>query len=145
MLVAVLPLVGGCYSYTTAVSDRPVPARVFELTLNDRGRIALESHIGADVLTVEGSVSDVTDSTFVLHVQRLATIGGQFQTWAGEPVTFRPEFVRSMRERRFSAGRTALLLGSATAAALAFVASPLVGAFGDGNGPTGSDLGGAIH
>ena len=145
--LALLPVVGGCFSYTTAVQDRPVPAHVVELTLNDRGRIAMEDHIGADVLTVEGSVASSTDSAFVLKVERVATLNGQMTTWAGESVTFRPEYVRAMRERRFSVGRTALLVGSATAAALALVASPLTNSiFGGSNGPApGSDPGQVAH
>jgi hypothetical protein len=144
-LVAILPLLGGCFSYTAAVTDRPVPAHVVELTLNDRGRIAMESHIGTDVLTIEGAVASVADSSFVMNVQRLTTIGGSFQSWAGEPVTFRLEYVRGIRERKFSVGRTALLVGSATAAAFALVSSPLSGVFGGGNGPSGGDGGTNSH
>ena len=146
-LLALLPFAGGCFAYTTPVQDRPVPAQTVELTLNDRGRIAMENHIGADVLTVTGTVTDVTDSAFVMKVEHVATIGGQFTNWAGEPVTFRPEYVRSMRGRKFSMGRTVLLVGSATAAALALVASPLTNSiFGGGNGPSaGSDPGNTAH
>ena len=136
VLLALVPLLGGCFSYSESVSDRPVPAHVVQLTLNDRGRLALEQHIGSDVLTVEGSIGEVADSQFVVHVQHVATIGGQFTTWAGEPVMFRPEYVRSIRERHFSVSRTAILLGSATAAAFALVASPLNAVFGGSTGPT---------
>lgn len=138
--VSLMPLlIAACYSYTPQVTDRPVPASVIEVTLNDRGRVAMEGNVGPEVLTIEGSVMDVSDSVFVLSVRRVTGIDGNMSRWAGEPVTFRLENIRHVRQRRFSTGRTALLVGTATASALAFVASGslLPGIFGDRNPPAG--------
>jgi hypothetical protein len=41
--------------------------------------------------------------------------------WNGEQVTVRTDYVRTIGERRFSAGRTALAVAGATASAMAFV------------------------
>jgi hypothetical protein len=127
----------GCYSYSLPVRDLPVPASMVEVTLNDRGRAALDDHIGTDALTVEGAVESVSDSGFVLKVQRVTTIDRHVARWAGESVSFQTVWVRQMRERHFSTGRTALLAASATAGAVAFVASgSLLGrVFGGSDGP----------
>jgi hypothetical protein len=134
-----LPL-GGCYTYGQMVRDQPVPAQDIEVTLNDRGRLALENNVGSDVLTVTGAVESVSDSGFVLQVQRVTDINRNIAHWANEPVTFRTEWVREMRERRFSAARTVILVGSTAGAVALAAATPLVGRIlGTNNGPNGND------
>ena len=136
LLVALVA--AGCYQYRQSPYDRPVPAMVMEVTLNDRGRSALEHHVGPEVLTVEGTVAEVTDSGFALNVRRVVGIDRQVSKWNGERVTMRNEYVRQMRERRFSTGRTVLFVGSVTASALAFaVTRSLLGeGFGGRGGPS---------
>ncbi len=138
-------LVGGCYQYSSYATDRPAPATVVELTLNDRGRVAMEHHIGPEIMTVEGTVASATDSIFTLQVSRVTTLDRHFQRWAGEPVTFRTEHVRMIRERRFSAGRTVLFAGSVAASAVAFAATGLLigSALGDRSEPGGPGGGSA--
>jgi hypothetical protein len=130
-------VLGGCYQYTQSYQDRPVPATVVEVQLNDRGRVAMEQNVGPEVLTVEGTVAEVSDSGFVLSVQRVAGINRQTYKWSGERVAFRNDHVRGIRERRFSAGRTVLFAGGMAASALAFaVTRSILGAgFGDRGGP----------
>jgi hypothetical protein len=137
--VVLFALVGtGCYQYRQSIHDQPVPATVVEVALNDRGRAALENNVGPEVLTVEGTVAEVTDSGFALNVRRVVGIDRQVSKWTGERVVMRNEHVRQIRERRFSAGRTMLFVGSMTASALAFaVTRSILGAgFGDRGGPT---------
>lgn len=145
MLAASLAL-GGCYSYTSPATDQPAPAQYVEITLNDRGRVGLERNIGPEVLTAAGSVASVSDSGFVLRVELVTDIRHNLTRWAGEPVTVRTDWVRQVRERRFSGVRTAILIGS-TAGAVALAATmPLVSRiFGDSNGPNGNDGGPVDH
>jgi hypothetical protein len=113
-LLCLVPVaVGGCYSYTRYGFDRPAPGTAVEVTLNDLGRVAMEQRVGAEVLTIEGLVSDVTDSSFVLRAQRVVSLDGSSTVWSNEPITIRLEHVRQVRERRFSVGRTVLLAGTA--------------------------------
>lgn len=137
VLLAVL-LTAGCYQYQQTATDRPVPLTVIEVALNDRGRAALEHNIGPEVMTVEGTVAEVTDSGFTLSVRRVVGINRQVSKWNGERVTMRTEHVRQVRERHFSAGRTVLFVGGMTASALAFAVtrSILGGGFGERGGPT---------
>jgi hypothetical protein len=141
-LVPVLALsltLGGCYTYQSMTRDQPVPAQAIELTLNDRGRIALERNVGPDVLTVAGAVESVSDSGFVLKVQRVTDLNRNISRWAGEPVAFRTEWVRQLRERRFSGARTAILIGSTAGALALAVTTPLIGSIlGINNGPSGN-------
>ena len=139
-------LLGGCYSYTGLVTDRPMTAQWVEITLNDRGRAELERNVGSDVLSLAGAVESVSDSGFVLRVQRVIDINRNVAHWANEPVTFRSEWVRQVRERKFSATRTVLLVGSTAGAVALAAATPLVGRiFGTNNGPNGGDGPPVVH
>jgi len=142
-LLGVTPLVGGCYSYSYHIPDRPAQGMAVEVTLNDLGRLRLEPHIGPEVLRAEGYVASVTDSQFVLRVQKVVGIDRQISKWALEPVTFHMSYVRGMRERRFSPGKTALLAGGMTASLVAFIATrSITGLFGGDRGSPGPGNGG---
>lgn len=133
---------GGCYSYSGMVTDRPAPSQYVEVTLNDRGRAALERNIGPEVMTAAGTVESVTDSGFVLRLALVTDIHRSFTKWAGEPVQFQTSWVRQLRERKFSGMRTAILIGSTAGAVALAAATPLVSRiFGDSKGPNGNDGG----
>ncbi len=138
VLLAAVPL-GGCYTYTVYAHDRPLAGSIIEVTLNDRGRVAMEPHMGPEVLSAEGRVLQASDSTFVLAVTRVVHLDRAVQRWGAEQVAFRLEHARQLRERRFSSGRTVLLAGSFTASVVAFVATGVVlNVFGrEGSGPSG--------
>lgn len=138
-LLTILPVVGGCYTYSYHAPDRPVQGMAIEVTLNDLGRLRMEPHIGAEVLRVEGFVASVVDSTFTIRVQKVTGIDRQQTRWSLEPVAFQLAYVREMRERRFSPGKTAILAGGFTASIVAFIAtrSLIAGGFGDRNPPGG--------
>jgi hypothetical protein len=134
-----LPVVaGGCYTYSAYPLDRPQPASVVEVQLNDRGRVAMEGNVGPEVRAIEGQVVQATDSTFILSVRRVTGIDGNTSRWAGEHVSFRTENVRLIREKKLSAGRTAMFVGSLTASAMMFIAAGSLNVFGsEGDGPSG--------
>jgi hypothetical protein len=145
-VLAVSLALGGCYSYSSLATDQPAPAQYVEITLNDRGRLALERNVGPEVMTVAGSVGSVSDSGFVLRVALVTDIHRGFTKWAGEPVTVQTDWVRQVRERRFSGVRTAILIGSTAGAVALAAATPLVARiFGDSNGPNGGDGGPVDH
>jgi hypothetical protein len=145
-LVAVASLAcGGCYGYAISATERPVPATVVEVTLNDRGRIAMEPRVGPDVLSIEGTVVAAGDSSIVLEARRVVDLQRRPSTWAGESVTVRLEHVRLLRERRWSAGRTFLLAGGITAGAMAVFLGPLGGSLsGSPSDPGGGGNGGVV-
>jgi hypothetical protein len=118
-----LPLLAGCYTMQPLVGSRPEPAPgtrlVIELT--DAGRTAIASQMGPDVARFESRLVRQTDSAYVLSVSLVVNMWGAQTRWNGEQVTLRTDLVRTIGERRFSAGRTALAATGATAGFLAFV------------------------
>lgn len=116
-------LLSGCYAYSYVPRDVPIPGQLVALDLNDRGRLDLEQRIGPDVARVEGQVADATDTAFTVRISRTVGLYGGQSRWDGESVTFRTSQVRMMRERRFSTGRTAVLVSTFAVAFGAFIAS----------------------
>ena len=146
-MLALSLAVGGCYSYSNMVTDQPAPAQYVEITLNDRGRVGLERNVGPEVMTMAGSVGSISDSGFVVRVELVTDIHRNFTKWAGEPVTVRNDWVRQVRERKFSGVRTAILIGSTAGAVALAAVTPLVSRIfgGDSNGPNGNDGGPVDH
>lgn len=129
----------GCYVYMPLYTA-PAPGTRVSIELSDRGRVALEQNIGPEVKTVEGMLQTVTDdSQLVLSVTEVRGLYGGQSRWGGEVVAFRPEYVRTLRERRYSGGRTFLLGTTLAASTVAFLVtrSLLGGGTGDGSGPPG--------
>lgn len=137
--LALPALLSGCYAYTAYAPDRPVAGMQLEVTLNDRGRVAMEHNVGPEILSITGTVAMATDTTFTLRVMQTVGIDHAQQKWAGEPVTLRPEYARNIRERRFSSGRTVMFAGTVTATVVAFVVTRSIfgGFLGLGGGPGG--------
>jgi hypothetical protein len=118
-----LPLLAGCYTMQPLVGSRPEPAPSARLVieLTDAGRVGMLDQMGPDVARLEGRLVRQTDSTYVLSVSLVVNVWGAQTRWNGEQVTLRTDYVRTIGERRFSAGRTALAAVSATASIMAFV------------------------
>jgi hypothetical protein len=121
--LTMLPLLAGCYTMQPLVGSRPEPAAgtrlVIELT--DAGRTAMASQMGPDVARFESRLVRQTDSAYVLSVSLVVNTWGAQARWNGEQVTLRTEHVRTIGERRFSAGRTVLVAAGATGGMLAFI------------------------
>lgn len=127
-------VLSGCYSYSTALSDQPTPGTELAVTLNDRGRVGLEPLLGPEVWQVEGSLVAADDSTVTLRMAKTSTLEHTEMHWAGETVTLRKDYLRSMMGRQFSASRTIILAGTATAGVVAFLATRTLLGFGSGAG-----------
>ena len=132
-------VLSGCYSYSTALTDKPAPGTELAVILNDRGRVDLEQQLGPEVWQVEGTLVAADDSTVTLRMLKTSTIDHTEMHWAGETVSLRTADFRSMAARRFSPGRTFVLAGTATAGVVAFLATRSLLGFGSaGSGPTGT-------
>ena len=110
----------GCYS-TMPVASASVGPRDVVLEITDRGRVDLDGALGASPLRVTGRLTALTDSTYTLTVREVETMRGETATWQGEAVTLRRSSVGLVQERRFSRGRTALVVLGAVGAVVAFV------------------------
>jgi len=118
-----VPLLAGCYTLQPLAGSRPEPAAgtrlVIELT--DAGRVAMANQMGPDVARFESRLVRQTDSAYVLSVSLVVGAWGAQARWNDEQVTVRTDYVRTIGERRFSAGRTALVAVGTTASIMAFV------------------------
>ena len=136
-----LPLLAGCYTMQPLAGSRPEPAPgtrlVIELT--DAGRVAMASQMGPEVARFESRLVRQTDSAYVLSVSMVVGAWGAQARWNGEQVMLRTDYVRTIGERRFSAGRTALVAVGTTASVMAFVLTRSLlggGSSTDPNNPT---------
>jgi len=120
----------GCYTFAPASASVSPGTRV-ALDLNDRGRIVLADSVGPGPVRVEGLVESLHDSTYLLRVSAVRYAGGATSRWSNEPLGVPAGLVRTVRERRLSRGRTALVSGVAAAAVLAFAITRDL--FGDGS------------
>jgi hypothetical protein len=113
---AVLP---ACYHYVP-VESAPSPGVGVEVELNDVGRVGMESAVGPEVGVIQGVLESRSDTDLVVRVtQTLGEYGGVTR-WEGERVAIRPDYVRTMRQRRFSTTRTVVVATAAGAGLLAF-------------------------
>jgi hypothetical protein len=85
------------------------------LDINDAGRVALGGSMGPEISQVEGRLLQRTPSDYLVSVSAIHLVRGGEQTWSGEQVHIKPEYVSSMYERRFSRGRSVALTTVAVA------------------------------
>jgi len=116
-----LVLPAGCYTLVP-VSGTPAPGSQVALEITDAGRVALGSAMGPGVDRVEGRLIENTGGEYLVGVTSVAMLRGGVQTWKGEHVVLRPDFVSRVSERRFSRGRTAVAV-AAGIGLVAYVAS----------------------
>src|SRR6187397_2680181 len=123
-LVVLAPWACACYGhYPPAAPDPGVGAQV-ALTLNDDGSAQMARLVGPAAEVLEGRISSDTGASVVLSMTRVRQHDGSEIPWKGERIAVSKTLVSTMRERRFSRGRTglatALVVGGLTAAITAF-------------------------
>lgn len=117
----------GCTSLQPIVGAAPLLGSSISLEINDAGRVALGGSIGPAIERIDGRLVQQDSSTYVVAVASVKFIRGDEQTWASERVTVKSAFVTSVRERKFSKGRTALISAAAIGVVAAFVTRAIVG------------------
>lgn len=77
--------------------------------------------MGPEISQVEGRFIQRDNGEYLLGVTSVSLLRGGVQTWKGEQVRLKPEYVGNMYERRLDKGRTivAAALGVGVAAAIA--------------------------
>jgi hypothetical protein len=124
LTVALALLAGeGCYSYQTLTTPEPASGTPVSLVLSDEGRVAVRDSIGSGILRVEGTVVGASGNTWVVAVSDVQGIDGRVTKWTGETVGVHREYVAVPYERRFSRGKTALLISSLTVGMATFIAT----------------------
>jgi hypothetical protein len=120
--VAAVVLVVGCYSLQPAGGVTPQPGTAVGFDITDVGRVALGGSMGPEISQIEGRLLDRDSTGYVIAVSAIHLLNGGDQTWSGEQVRLKPEYVASVYERRFSAGRS-LVAGAAGLGVVAIIAA----------------------
>lgn len=121
-LTSACVFLAGCYT-TVPVETAPSPGEVVVLDLNDHGRDRLGRSIGSAAKSIEGALDSRTDSGYVVKVSSVVYMNGQNNMWTNEPLTIQSDLVRELRVKKFSQGRTALLVGGSIGALVALIAT----------------------
>jgi hypothetical protein len=124
----------GCYKYT-ALQAAAQPGVQVQIELNDAGRVGMASSVGPEIGRVDGVLESSSDSSLVVRVSQTWGEYGGLTRWDGERVAFRPEYIRTLRERRFSTTRTAILAATVSAGVVAFLATRNLLGFGSESQP----------
>jgi hypothetical protein len=123
-IAVVLVLLTGCYTLHP-VSGTPQPGTRLAFDVNDVGRVALGGSMGPEIGQVEGTLIQRDNGEYLLGVTSVSLLRGGVQTWKGEQVRIKPEYVGNVYTRKLDktrtvlltaavVGGTALVIGSAT-------------------------------
>jgi len=110
-------LTTSCYNLQPSAAAVPVPGTRLAFAINDVGRVALGGSMGPELRQVEGNLQAKDGDDYVVSVKGVELLQGGYQTWAGETVRIKSSYVSAIYEKRFSAAKTALLVGGAAVAA----------------------------
>jgi len=136
-LLALAPVaLPACYHYV-ATEAALGPGSQVEVELNDAGRVGMTSAVGPETGSIQGTLQSSSDSGIVVRVALVLGEYGGVTRWEGELVAIKPDYIRSLRERKFSATRTAVLAVAASAGLVAFVATRDL--LGIGGSPTSNN------
>jgi len=134
-----------CYHYVAAEASLNPGVQV-EVELNDAGRVGMTNAVGPETGSIQGILESRSDSEMVVRVAQVLGEYGGVTRWEGELVAIKPDYIRSVRERRFSATRTAVLAVAASASFVAFVASrDLLGIGGSPSSNNNNNNGGSTQ
>jgi len=123
-VIVLAPWACACYGYYPPAAPAPGVGTQVALTLNDAGSAEMARLVGPAAEVLEGRISSDTGASVVLSMTRVRQHDGSEIPWKGERIAVSKTLVSTMRERRFSRGRTglatALVVGGLTAAITAF-------------------------
>ena len=131
-------LLQGCYeTLPLQQGPPPVSAQSVQLTLNDRGRVAVADKLGAGVAKVEGTITAQDATSYTMAMSHVYQLNGSSTTWNGELVTFPKDASDSYQVRQYNKTRTLALAAAITVAVVVFfVTATLHGSGNDGGTST---------
>ena len=137
--VALGVCLAGCYTLQPVGTGSPLIGKEVAFDVNDAGRVALGGSMGPAISQIEGRLVQEDSGQYLVSVSAVHFLHGGEQSWTGESVRLRPEFVGSSYERRFSPARTIALSAVGVAAAAVLVGRSLLGAGNAAQGPPPPD------
>jgi hypothetical protein len=114
MAMVMLTSAQACYEYVPMETAAPV-GQLVELKITDPGRVNLAPRFGPGLDVVTGRLVSQQQSDVTVSVFSVTNLDGENTRWSGEAVQLDRGFIRSVKGRRISPMRTAVL---ATAAAV---------------------------
>lgn len=104
--LALAALLTGCSKLEPVQGPAPVPGTQMAYDINDVGRVALGGAMGPEIARVEGQLLGTEDGTYLVSVSGINFLRGGFQSWSGEMVRLRPEYIGNQYKRKVSTGRS---------------------------------------
>jgi len=115
-----------CYTLTPIRGSSPAPGTRIAFDVNDVGRVALGGAMGPEIDRVEGRLIERSNGEYLLGVTSVSLLRGGVQTWKGEQVVLKPEFVSTVYERRLDKARTGLALAAVAGGIVAIASQNLI-------------------
>lgn len=120
LLCASLALSAACYQYHPLPSDLRNATNDVRISLTDRGTVELANLIGPQVIKIEGDLTEVSDTAFVVKMSRVVNRAGYCTPWSGETIHVLRGYASSIERKELSKNRS-WLVGGASVAAVALV------------------------
>jgi hypothetical protein len=125
-MAAIMAWSSGCYSLERVSGSSPALGTRIALDVNDAGRVALGGSMGPEIDRVEGQLIERTNGEYLLGVTSVSLLRGGVQTWKGEQVVVKPEFVTTVYERKFDKVRTGLFAAAIVGGVVAIASQDLL-------------------
>jgi len=123
LAAAFVVILVGCYTLQPAPEGVLPPAGAeMAFDINDAGRVALGGAMGPAIARIEGRLVNRDSSAYIVAVREITLLNGGDQTWSGERVQLKIEYVTEHYERRLSRGRS-IAMGAAGIGLIALIAS----------------------
>jgi hypothetical protein len=120
----------GCYTLQPVTSASPAIGERIAFDVNDMGRAALGGSMGPEIGQIEGRLVQKDTTQYVVAVSSIRLLRGGEQTWSGEQVHIKSDYVTTTYARHFAKGRT-IALSAVGIGALAFLVTRSLTATGD--------------
>ena len=128
----------GCYTLQPTRGATPQVGEKVAFDVNDNGRAALGGSMGPEIGQIEGRLVQKDTAQYLIAVSAVRMLRGGEQTWSGETVRIRSEYVSTAYTRSFSRSRT-IALGALGVGAVAFLVTRSILGSGDEEKPPPTD------
>ena len=141
-LAALVSSVTACYQYAPIASATPSVGQLVELQVTDRGRVGLGDRFGPGVQFIMGRLVSEQGNDFVVSVGSVKNIDGETHMWSGDTTRVDKGFIATVKGKKLSTTRTALMALAGGVAVYLIVSTKLLGAFSgsDDEGDTGPPI-----
>lgn len=124
----------GCYTMQPVATTAVAEGKEVAFDVSDVGRVALGGAMGPSLSQIEGRLVRRDSGEMLVAVSSVRFLTGGTQTWSGEPVRLKPEYIATSYNRRLSKSRT-LAASAVGLGAVAFIVTRSVSGGGDVDAP----------